>query len=98
MIDIRMDPAIATWVAASMALLFAAAAVHKLRDLRAFAGTFSAYELLPARFQQPLAPQVPVLEAAVAIGLLFDVWRTRHEQPPSAGLATRRASGLRAPA
>jgi len=73
---LRVDPAIAVLIIACTAVLFAAAAVHKLRDLRRFAEIFSAYGLLPLPAAMRLSRIVPVLEAAVAAGLLLDATRT----------------------
>ncbi len=67
-----MDPAVAYLLIASMALMFLAAAVHKLRDLRRFREVFAAYRLLPVAAGRRLAPAVPALELAVAVGLLFE--------------------------
>lgn len=68
---LTLDPAIARLVVACTALLFAAAAIHKLRDLRRFGEIFAAYGLLPSRFGRLVSRCVPLLEAAVAGGLLF---------------------------
>jgi hypothetical protein len=70
-----IDSAIGLLIAASAALLFASAGVHKLRDLRRFDETFAAYELMPALAQRHISRVVPILEIAVAAGLLFDGWR-----------------------
>lgn len=66
-----IDPAVAYLVLGCVALLFAAAAVHKLRDLRRFDEIFSAYGLLPAPRGLGLSRAVPLLEILVAAGLLF---------------------------
>ena len=71
----RLDPAVNALVIACAALLFAAAAIHKFRDLRRFAEIFTAYGLLPLAVSAPLAPVVPVLETLVAVGLLLDTSR-----------------------
>lgn len=70
-----IDPAIAVLIAACTALLFAGAAIHKLRDLRRFDEIFAAYGLLPLAARLRLSRAVPVLEALVAAGLLLDVTR-----------------------
>lgn len=67
-----IDPAIAILVVACTVLLFAVAALHKLRDLRRFAEIFAAYGLLPLPLARLVSRAVPLLEAAVAVGLLFD--------------------------
>jgi hypothetical protein len=70
-----IDPAIAALVVACTALLFAAAAIHKLRDLRRFDEIFAAYGLLPLAARLRLSRAVPLLEAFVAVGLVLDVSR-----------------------
>lgn len=75
MTSFTVDPAVAVLSVACLALLFAAASLHKLRDLRAFAAIFAAYEVLPGIARLRLTTLVPVLEAAVAAGLLFEVTR-----------------------
>jgi len=69
-----LDPAIGTLLAGALALLFASAALHKLRDFARFAEVFKAYAVLPpgaARF----AWLVPALELSVALGLLASAAR-----------------------
>jgi hypothetical protein len=61
-----MDPAIDLTIRAALALLFAVAAAHKLRDMTAFRGTFADYRLLP----DAAAWAVPAAEAAVALLLV----------------------------
>ncbi|HEY3785359.1 MAG TPA: MauE/DoxX family redox-associated membrane protein [Steroidobacteraceae bacterium] len=75
MTPLTIDPAVAELIVACLALLFGTAALHKLRDLRAFTEIFAAYEILPGLARAQLTSLVPVLEAAVAAGLLFDVTR-----------------------
>ncbi len=70
-----VDPAITALVLGCMALLFAAAAAHKLRDLRRFEEIFNAYGLVPLPAGLRLARAVPVLEGSLAVGLLLDVSR-----------------------
>jgi hypothetical protein len=70
-----LDPAIAALIVACAALLFASAAVHKLRDLRRFDEIFNAYGLIPLRARLRLSYAVPLFEALVAVGLLFDASR-----------------------
>jgi len=67
---VTVDPAVAYLIIVSAALLFFVAAIHKLRDLWRFREVFAAYRLVPAG--RHLAPIVPALELAVAVGLLFD--------------------------
>jgi Methylamine utilisation protein MauE len=72
---LAIDPAIAILVVACTMLLFAAAALHKLRNLRRFGEIFAAYGLLPLPLQRLVARAVPLLEAAVAVGLPFEASR-----------------------
>jgi len=70
-----VDPAIAALILACNCLLFAGAAIHKLRDLRRFDEIFRAYGLLPAFARLHGSRMVPLLEAAVAVGLPFTATR-----------------------
>ncbi|MGH8140806.1 MAG: MauE/DoxX family redox-associated membrane protein [Steroidobacteraceae bacterium] len=70
-----IDPAIAALIVACVALLFAGAALHKLRDLRRFDEIFAAYALLPLVARLHLSRLVPVLEAGVAAGLVLNAAR-----------------------
>jgi uncharacterized membrane protein YphA (DoxX/SURF4 family) len=72
---VTLDPAVVALIVACMAVLFAGAAIHKLRDLRRFDEIFTAYGLIPLRAQLRLSLVVPVLEALVAVGLVFDLSR-----------------------
>jgi uncharacterized membrane protein YphA (DoxX/SURF4 family) len=78
---IRLDPILGWILRASLAALFATAAIHKIRDPRAFLRTFSDYELLPRMLIAPGAIVLVTMELAVAIGLLLD------ERGSGAGLA-----------
>jgi hypothetical protein len=60
---------------ASVAVLFASAALHKLRDLKRFDEIFSAYGMIPAMSRLRLSRAVPLLELAVAAGLAGNVTR-----------------------
>jgi hypothetical protein len=63
-----IDPAISSIVAAGVALLFAAAAAHKLADWPRFRAAVADYRIAPARLAPGLAVAVVVLEiAAVAL-------------------------------
>jgi Methylamine utilisation protein MauE len=70
-----IDPGVAWLIIACAGLLFLVSALHKLRDLRRFAEVFAAYGVFPAALARRLAPGVPALELAVAVGLLFDELR-----------------------
>jgi hypothetical protein len=69
---LSLDPAIAALIIACTALLFAAAAIHKLRDLRRFDEIFAAYGLLPFAARLRVSRAVPFLELVAAGGLLLD--------------------------
>jgi hypothetical protein len=69
---LTIDPAIALLIVACTALLFAVAAIHKLQDPRRFGEIFAAYGLLPLAVGRFASRAVPLLEAAVAGGLLFE--------------------------
>ena len=71
-----IDPGVAWLIIACAGLLFLVAALHKLRDLRRFREVFAAYQLMPLTAGRLLAPVIPALELAVAVGLLFDDLRT----------------------
>jgi len=70
-----LDPVVGLLLLASFALLFAAAAAHKWRDLSQFAQALAAYELLPAVTALRLHVLFPVVESAVAVGLLVPTTR-----------------------
>jgi hypothetical protein len=65
-----LDPAVGLLLSVTIALLFGSAAVHKLRDLRRFDEIFSAYGMVPAVARLRLSWVVPIVELAVAVGLL----------------------------
>jgi hypothetical protein len=67
-----VDPAVACLIIACTELLFAVAAIYKLRDLRRFAEIFAAYGVLPLGVARRVAPVVPLFELVVAFGLLFE--------------------------
>jgi len=66
-----IDPVIELSVGLGVALLFAAAAWHKMVDRVRFGATLRAYRLVPSWLVSPLAWFVPVAEALIAIGLLY---------------------------
>lgn len=70
-----LDPAIGVLFVGCFALLFATAALHKLRGLAQFAAVLHAYRVLPEA-AAPLAPLVPLSELAVALALLVPAART----------------------
>jgi hypothetical protein len=64
-----LDPVVALTLCWSLALLFAAAAWHKLRDWRGFLGAVARYRLLPGTLVTVVAAAVCLAELAVAAGL-----------------------------
>jgi hypothetical protein len=70
-----LDPAVGLLVTATLALLFGSASVHKLRDLGRFEEIFTAYGVFSVVSRLRLTWLVPVLELAVAVGLLLDISR-----------------------
>lgn len=66
-----IDPVIELSVCLALALLFAAAAWHKASDRIRFGAVVRAYDLLPSWLVAPAARLLPLLEASIAIGLLY---------------------------
>jgi uncharacterized membrane protein YphA (DoxX/SURF4 family) len=67
---LRIDPVV-SWIAAlAMALLFASAVLHKLRDWPRFRGIVADYRVVPASLTTPAAAAVVLLEIAVVALLL----------------------------
>ena len=63
------DPVLLATLRAALALLFAAAALHKLRDRASFAAVLAEYRVLPGPLLHIGVWLVPALEAAVAVAL-----------------------------
>jgi uncharacterized membrane protein YphA (DoxX/SURF4 family) len=68
-----VDPVIAWVIRLGLALLFGAAAWHKLRDLRGFAATVTNYRIVPPALSAPMAGALGLAELGVAILLLAGV-------------------------
>jgi hypothetical protein len=66
----EVDPAVAFAACGALALVFAQAAWHKLRDLGAFATSLAAYEIVPASLAPLAATQLAVAELLLAGTLL----------------------------
>ena len=66
-----LDPALGGAASAALALVFAHAAWHKLRDLGAFTASVAAYELVPAPLAALAATQLVVCEAVLFGTLLL---------------------------
>lgn len=65
-----LDPVVAWSLRIGLGLLFGAAALHKLSDLRRFEAVVTAYELVPRAFAGALARLFPTVEVAIAAALL----------------------------
>lgn len=70
-----IDPVPAAILTLSLAALWLAAGLHKLADLQAFEGSLEAYDVAPRRMLAVLGPLLPVLELALAAGLLLAATR-----------------------
>jgi hypothetical protein len=66
-----LDPVISMAIRVSIAVLFAVAAWHKLRDWPRIGGVITGYRLLPQGASLPAAATLIVFELAVAAGLLL---------------------------
>ena len=64
-----LDPVAGLLLVAAFMILFASAALHKLRHFEQFETAFAAYDLLPGLTRRYGARAVPWLELAVALGL-----------------------------
>lgn len=63
------DPAVQAVLRGAFALLFAASALHKLRDLRDFREALAGYRLLPSPCLAPATVGLPFAELGVALTL-----------------------------
>jgi uncharacterized membrane protein YphA (DoxX/SURF4 family) len=66
-----IDPVISLTIRLALALLFSAAAWHKLSMHPHFVTSVRAYRLLPERWLAPAAWFFPTVELGIAIGLLY---------------------------
>jgi len=66
-----IDPVIALSLRLGLALLFAAAAWHKVSDRARFDATVRAYRLLPSWLVPSMTRLLPLAEAVIAIGFLY---------------------------
>ncbi len=66
-----IDPVFELSVCFALALLFGAAAWHKVSDRVRFRAVVDAYDLLPSWLASPAARLLPALEASVAVALLY---------------------------
>jgi hypothetical protein len=70
-----IDPVVSVSLRCVLALLFAAAAWHKVSDHARFASTLEAYQLLPTWLGKGVAKGLPMLEIAIAVSFLSPVYR-----------------------
>jgi hypothetical protein len=70
-----IDPAIGGLCAFSLALIFGASGVMKLRDLEMFEGSLANYQLVPIWMEKPLAYLLPLIECGAAGGLAIAATR-----------------------
>jgi hypothetical protein len=70
-----LDPAIGWTVVLVLAGVFGAAAMTKLRALDAFVGVVHNYHLVPEPLERPIAYVLPVVELAIAVGVLAPATR-----------------------
>lgn len=82
MTALAIDPVPATVLALSLAALWSAAGLHKLADLKTFERSLAAYDIAPSSLLPLLGRLLPILELALAAGLLNA--RTR----PAAGVTS----------
>jgi hypothetical protein len=68
---LSLDPVLRLLIRAGLALLFASAAAHKLRDLTAFRASLAAYELVPRTVVRGVSVLIAAGEGIVAGALLL---------------------------
>ena len=73
--ELILDPVVVWTARLVLAAVLLGAALAKLRALEEFAGVVHNYRLLPELLARPLAYALPVLELALALGLLLDATR-----------------------
>jgi hypothetical protein len=86
-----IDPAIGALLAGAFALLFGSAALHKLLGPGTFAEVLRAYRVMPPALTR-LALLIPLLELAVAAGLLAGTARSAAAAAGAALLVTYAAA------
>jgi hypothetical protein len=70
-----IDPVPASILALALAALWAVAGVHKLRDVKAFSSALAAYALLRPPMVAIAARVLPLIEIALAVGVLLSASR-----------------------
>lgn len=68
---ILQDPLVSLTISLAFALLFALSAMHKLRSVSRFEAVLDSYRLVPQSILAVVAMVVPIMELALAIGLLI---------------------------
>ena len=71
---LRLDPVVAWILRLALAALFAAAAMHKIRDPRAFQQTLADYEILPQGLLIPTAIGLAATECSISLGLIAGIF------------------------
>lgn len=69
------DPLLHSVIGCALAILFAAAALHKVREAPRFQAQLAEYRLLPAVLIAPAAWLLALVEAAIAVALLWPALR-----------------------
>jgi hypothetical protein len=75
LVSFAADPIAVGTIVGALALVMLAAAWHKFSEPEVFAGSVSAYELLPRWLVVPVARLLPWVETGLAIGVLLPVTR-----------------------
>jgi len=70
-----LDPAIGAVLVGCFVVLFASAAIHKLRHLQQFAHVFAGYGIASLLHRRQLSWLIPLLEVLIAAGLLLPTTR-----------------------
>lgn len=73
---IALEPLISATIASGLALLFANAVIHKVRDVPRFRETLKRYELLPSVLVPTAVGLIVVAEITVVIASLLPAWRS----------------------
>ncbi|TPQ37990.1 MULTISPECIES: MauE/DoxX family redox-associated membrane protein [Cupriavidus] len=73
--DLVIDPVVVRTCQAGAAIVFGAAAMSKLLDMRRFEGSLDGYALLPPALVRPAAVGLALAELAVAMALPLDATR-----------------------
>ena len=68
-----MDPLLSLIIRMGLSVMFATAAVSKLRNRREFYAAMLAYQLLPPRWAINLADILPWAEGVIVVGLILDI-------------------------